>query len=284
MKISVVTPSYNQGRYLEETLMSVLGQGYPDLEYIVMDGGSTDHSVEIIERHEKELAYWASESDGGQANAINRGFEKATGDVLCWLNSDDLYLPGTLRYVVEHLEKGTPDFLFGNCVHLVDATGAVRGTDVQAHHARSDLRLHDYLVQPATFLTREAWERVGPLDESLHYAFDWDWFIRMQAAGVRFTPHARPLAVYRIHPQHKTASGADVRRRELAIVFERHAGNRYARLFARACEHAHRVRMVQEWTRRLRVPALDVPVLKLLAPRTFLGYEPGAIRDVANMI
>src|SRR5438067_5112001 len=118
MKITVVTPSYNQGRYLEEAILSVLGQGYPDLEYLVMDGGSTDGSAEIIQRYDGDLAYWVSEPDGGQAAAINRGFEKATGDVLCWLNSDDMHLPGTIAWVAGHLRRGEPDLVFGDCVHI----------------------------------------------------------------------------------------------------------------------------------------------------------------------
>src|SRR5437763_5478849 len=142
MRISVVTPSFNQGRYLEECLLSVLGQGYPDLEYLVMDGGSTDESFEVIERHERNLAFWVSEPDEGQAAAINRGFEKASGDVLCWLNSDDLYLPGTLAHVASRLEPGAPQLLLGNCIHMWQGTGRVMGSDIERQHASYDLRLY----------------------------------------------------------------------------------------------------------------------------------------------
>jgi len=284
MRISVVTPSFNQGRFLEETILSVLGQGYPDLEYIVMDGGSADGSVEIIERYGEQLAYWVSEPDAGQAAAINRGFEKATGDVLCWLNSDDLYLPGTLRYVAEHLDPASAELVFGNCVHAVEETGEVSGSDVVGEHRSSDLRLNDYVIQPSTFWTRQAWERVGPLDERLHFAFDWDWFIRALEAGVRFTPHVRPLSVYRIHPEHKTAAGADDRRREIAEVMRRHAGERYERLFTEAARRADGIARIKRWTRRLRVPSLHVPLLKLRYPGVFRGHDRRAIRDVGQMI
>ena len=284
MRISVVTPSLNQGRYLEECLQSVLGQGYPDLEYLVMDGGSTDESVEVIERHDRELAFWVSEPDGGQAAAINRGFEKATGDILCWLNSDDMHLPGTIAWVAGHLRRGEPDLVFGDCVHIDERTGRVHGTDVAARHAMSDLRLHDYLVQPATFWTRDAWERVGPLDETLHFAFDWDWFIRAEAAGVKFTPLLRPLAVYRIHAQHKTASGAEARRAEIADVLGRYAGPRFERMFARMCEHPDQLRRIRTWTRRLHVKDMDALLLKLEFPAVCLGHDAQAIRDVAEMV
>ena len=284
MKITVVTPSYNQGRYLEEAILSVLGQGYPDLEYLVMDGGSTDGSAEIIQRYDGDLAYWVSEPDGGQAAAINRGFEKATGDVLCWLNSDDMYLPGTLRYVAERLAEGGSGLLFGNCVHVIEGTGQAKGSNVERWHRVSDLRLHDYVIQPASFWTRETWERVGPLDETLRYSFDWDWYIRAHRAGVRLVPVSRQLAVYRLHADHKTGSRAKAREHELAEVIGRHAGPTYERLFAEMCSRYEWIRAVEHRTRQMRVPELAPVILKLLAPGTFRGFEAQAIRDVSMML
>src|ERR1044071_6569232 len=114
LKLSIITPSFNQGRYLEETILSVLNQGYQPLEYIVIDGGSTDESVSIIRRYEHHLAYWVSEKDRGQVHAINKGLEKATGDIFAFLNSDDLYLPGAFRAVMEHFrEKPDCEWLCG---------------------------------------------------------------------------------------------------------------------------------------------------------------------------
>ncbi|MFZ4612746.1 MAG: glycosyltransferase family 2 protein, partial [Bacteroidia bacterium] len=102
-KISIITPSYNQGQYIEETILSVINQDYPNIEYIVMDGGSNDQTVEIIKKYESKITYWVSEKDKGQADAINKGFARATGDILCWLNSDDYFFDGTLKFVAEKL-------------------------------------------------------------------------------------------------------------------------------------------------------------------------------------
>jgi glycosyltransferase involved in cell wall biosynthesis len=167
-RITIVTPSYNQGQYLEATIQSVLGQGYPDLEYIIMDGGSTDESVTVIKKYEKYLAYWVSAPDGGQAAAVNAGFGRATGGILAWLNSDDTYLPDALRRAAETLDDGKPDLVFGNCMYFIQESGQVILTNVGIAQQAYDLPTCDYLSQSSTFWTRRAWDLVGPLDESLH--------------------------------------------------------------------------------------------------------------------
>ena len=199
-KTTIVTPSYNQGHFLEDTILSVLGQGYPDLEYIIMDGGSTDNSVEVIKKYEDRLIYWQSEKDGGQSDAINQGFQRATGDIIGWLNSDDMYMPGTLNYVAQLLterENKEDDLklLFGNCVHLREHQNVAKGSDVGKLHRDRDLELFDYIIQPSCFWTKRVNEVVGPLNENLHFAFDWDWFIRARRAGVELLAVDRFLAI-----------------------------------------------------------------------------------------
>ena len=222
-KITIVTPSYNQGQFLEETILSVVGQQYPNLEFIIIDGGSTDQSVEIIKKYEKHLTYWVSEPDNGQGAAINKGFAMATGEIMAWLNSDDLYLPGTLRHIVSRLDLNAPEFIFGNCVHIREDSPLVTGSDVERRHAEMNLVLADYIIQPSSFWTRDLWLKTGVLDESLVFGFDWEWFIRARKAGAVFKPDVKYLSVYRIHGEHKTGVGGDRRLRELATIYGRHA-------------------------------------------------------------
>lgn len=283
-RITVVTPSYNQGRFVEETILSVTGQQYPNLEYIVMDGGSTDDSPESIRRHEKGLAFWTSERDNGQADAINKGFDRATGDILCWLNSDDMYLPGALNHVAANLNPERPEILFGNCLHFVDGGELAYGSNVSMNHRESNLLLWDYIIQPSSFWTRKAWEAVGPLDASLHYGFDWDWFIRAKKAGVEFKPQDKYLSVYRIHEAHKTGTGGVKRVDELVAICTKHAGERYGKLL-RACQARRaRIAATQKWIRRLRLSRGDVGLLRLISPRLFAGFMDNEIRDVLNMV
>lgn len=136
-KISVITPSYNQAQFVEATLQSVLDQNYPNLEYIVIDGGSTDGSAEIIERYADQLTYWVSEKDSGQSQAINKGLRRATGDILCWLNSDDTFLPGTLAFVAEQLADGSgTSAIVGDCavVYLDGRPPVVVKGSYSGHH------------------------------------------------------------------------------------------------------------------------------------------------------
>jgi len=235
-RISVVTPNYNYGHYLDETICSVLAQGYPNLEYIVIDGGSTDNSVDVIRRHEAQLACWESKKDNGQADAINRGFAKSTGDILGWLNSDDLYLPGTLKKVQKvfsGLQEDEAAIVFGNCVHVNEESKYAYGSDVEKMHGMLDLTLCDYVIQPACFWNRKVMDTVGALNEDLNFGFDWDWFIRAVEAGVRFVPIGDFLALYRMHAEHKSGAGGSPRLKELAAIYARYHSRQLADDFLR---------------------------------------------------
>lgn len=221
-KISIVTPSFNQGVFLEQTIQSIIGQNYPNLEYIVMDGGSTDNSVDIIRKYESHITHWESGADGGQANAINRGFALATGDILAWLNSDDMYLPGTLDLISKEFSAAGKDELqifFGNCIHLVEETGEAFGSNVRHTALVSELELYDYIVQPSCFWTKKTFDVVGELSERLTYAFDWEWFLRARNKGSKFVPLDNFLSIYRIHAGHKTGSGGLERVLEISEIY-----------------------------------------------------------------
>ncbi len=220
-RISVVTPSYNQAEYLEQTILSVLGQGYPNLEYIVMDGGSSDDSAAIIQRYESHLAFWVSEKDNGQAAAINRGFGQATGDIICWLNSDDFFLPGILHRVAKELTSG-PDLIYGDCISF-SQKGARSVINRPPAYDRELLGMWDYIVQPSSFWTRSLWEKAGVLNEGLHYAFDWEWFLRASQNG-RFQKCDTIFSAYRFHESHKSSSGGDKRGREICDVAKKYGG------------------------------------------------------------
>ncbi|HRJ30859.1 MAG TPA: glycosyltransferase family 2 protein [Cyclobacteriaceae bacterium] len=185
-KISIVTPSYNQGHYIEETIRSVIMQGYPNLEYIVIDGGSTDDTVNIIKKYESNITYWVSEKDNGQTHAINKGFEKATGDILAYLNSDDVYMPYTFRLVAELFAKFKLNWLTGLRSHLVDK-------EVIAPLPTATTKFNSYLYQkgfhvpwvlgwnqqPSTFWSSSLFASAGRnFDETMQCSFDVDMWIR----------------------------------------------------------------------------------------------------------
>jgi len=204
-RISVVTPSYNQAKFIEMTIRSVLLQGYPDLEYIVIDGGSTDGSVEIIRKYEKWLAYWVSEPDRGQSHAINKGFEKATGEIYTWLNSDDYLLKDALGHVAVAYRR-SPDAgaWCGGCVR-VEPNGKkvwVRWPKRLDAEGVADWNQNSF-GQPACFFSKEAWERCGPLDEELHYGMDLDLWLKM-AKAVAIERVDKELAAEHAHDEAKT--------------------------------------------------------------------------------
>lgn len=207
LRISIITPSFNQGPFLEATIRSVLDQEYPDLEYIIVDGGSADESVSIIGRHASRLAWWVSEKDGGQSDAINKGLQRATGDVMAWLNSDDVYCPGALRRVADFfLAHPECDAVVGDLEIIsrhgvkLDLKKAVPVT------FRRNLYSGCAVPQPATFFTRRALQRTGLVDTSLHYQMDYEFFLRMQAKGVAFGLIREPLARFRLHGDSKTVA------------------------------------------------------------------------------
>lgn len=205
-RISIITPSYNQGRFLEQTLRSVLLQGYPDLEYIVIDGGSTDDSVGIIRRYDRWLTHWVSEKDRGQSHAINKGFAQATGQVLCWLNSDDYYLPGALHTVGSMLADETGHHaLVGHCLRVHDDG---EPPCLLHGHYPGRRRLLEFwdgyqMHQPSIFWRREVLRKVGWLDESLHLIMDFDYWVRI-ARHYEFVNLDRTLSCTNYHPAAKT--------------------------------------------------------------------------------
>lgn len=186
-KISIITPSYNQGSYLEETILSVINQGYPNLEYIIIDGGSTDNSVEIIKKYEKHLAYWVSEPDEGQTQAINKGFRKATGDLVAWMNSDDLYADEALNKVSKVYHKyPNSDVYSADKIHI-DKNGNELYLQRYAPY-RLDTFANDKMAMcnQACFWKRSVFDKIGYLDEEIQFAMDYEYFIRMGVNKLKF--------------------------------------------------------------------------------------------------
>ena len=233
-KITIITPSYNQAQFLEQTILSVIGQEYPNVEYILMDGGSSDGSIDIIKRYEKHFAYWQSEKDNGQSAAINAGFARATGDILCWLNSDDMFMPGALLKIGRLFNDVTkPTIFFGNCLHIYEKSAKTRGSDVVKDHQTLKLEITDYMIQPSCFWTKSTWEKVGPINESYHFVLDWDWFIRAKRSNVSFVPLPDYLSVYRIHDAHKSGSGNEKRHKEIAEMYKIYTNDKIMRAYVK---------------------------------------------------
>ena len=202
MKISIITPSYSQGQYIEETIISVIEQNFPDLEYIIIDGGSTDSSVEVIKKYAKDLTYWISEPDHGQSAAINKGFKKATGEIIGWINSDDLYMPETLK-TVSHLFEKNPDvdLIYGDVINFHE-NGKEEYYSVKIFNPKDFISMNT-VHQPSVFWRRKLLNDIGPLDESLNYFMDYDLWMRV-FFKYKTLKISQPLSKFRIHQNSKT--------------------------------------------------------------------------------
>jgi glycosyltransferase involved in cell wall biosynthesis len=220
--ISVVTPVRNLVGYVEATLRSVLDQGYPTLEYVVMDGGSTDGTAEIISRYRSKLVHYESGPDGGQTNAINKGFLHTSGEIMAWLNADDLFLPGSLPYVGAYFrDHPDVDVIYGHRL-LLDHHGNEIGRWVMPPHEDAAYRWIDFVAQETMFWRRSSWDKLkAGLDASLHFTMDWDFILRLHEAGARFARVPFYLGAFRISEDQKTLDLSGARTREIHMLLDR---------------------------------------------------------------
>lgn len=230
-KISIVTPSFNQGQYLERTILSVLEQNYQDIEYIIIDGGSADNSVEIIKKYEKYLKYWVTEPDRGQSHAINKGFTKATGELFGWLNSDDYLVPGALATIADIYLTNPAAGAYVGAGEYVNGKGRVL---LRKEPEEVSLEsLYDWLdifhfMQPSCFFTREAWLYAGGLDESIHYAMDLDLWFKIAKRFI-FARTNKLLSRSLVHSSAKTKRHKYISEVDSAFVIMRFGGIQQAR-------------------------------------------------------
>lgn len=224
--ISIVTPSFNQGRYLKKTIESVVQQNYPHLEYIIMDGGSTDESVSIIKEYESFLSYWQSKPDGGQSRAIHEGFKKASGDIFFWIASDDFLLPRALEKVGRFFaENQEVEVISGGCYFIDEKDQPLQSffpkytLGVAASYQRFVYYEQDGVAQPATFFSSAAYRNVGGINPDLHFAMDLDLYIRL-AKRKRFSQLPELLSTFRLHSLSKTSNDQAIRKKEQREILQ----------------------------------------------------------------
>jgi glycosyltransferase involved in cell wall biosynthesis len=286
--ISIVTPSFNQGVYLEETIRSILLQGYPNLEYIVVDGGSTDNSVAMIKKYDRWLSYWVSERDHGQAHAINKGLARCTGEIFNWINSDDYLLPGALGSLAQSFAGA--DAVAGVVINFDD-----QGR--QEPFVSSELEVEKLLQgnpfsvyhQPGLWLERSKVIASGGIDESYQYSFEWDLALRYLTLYPQVRYIDNVLVHFRLHPQSKTVSAHQNQLQELYQVFVKLRSTAPTVSVRRACDR--RIRRLDWWETVAKVRqlhgaprllrALQLGTAACLDPRIrFTRFTLGAIRQI----
>jgi glycosyltransferase involved in cell wall biosynthesis len=244
--VSIITPSFNQGKFLEETILSVLNQDYENIEYIIVDGDSSDNTLEIIKKYQSRLAWWISEPDKGQTEAINKGFNRANGQILAWLNSDDVYQPGAVReavdYLLEHPQVG---MVYGD-LDFIDENGKVIG---KFNAAQTDLpklrRGFVHIPQPSAFFRADLWKKIGPLDASFFFAMDYDLWTRLASVSeLKYLP-GKSWAKFRLHSDGKTINSDDRCWPEMLKVHYRDGGKPWAPI------------VLKYWLRKIAAPFLN---------------------------
>jgi GT2 family glycosyltransferase len=283
-RITLVTPSFNQGAFLAQTIESVLAQNYPNIQYSIVDGGSTDNSLEVIQRYADHLDWWVSEPDSGQSDALRKGFARADGLLFNWLNSDDLLLPGALHAVAEAWQRTGANLIMGEDLHFkADPSQPVAHFRPAGHHWpdclrfwRGTFRYH----QPCTFVTARAWAACGGLDGSLHYVMDYDLYCRVLAlpdCKVELLP--RPLSAFRLHAEAKTSAQRPrflaeqiqvTRRYWQAAGLDPHACEQELQAYAARCRFHQGVEALRQ-----RQPLEGLELLGrglAISPKAFLGH------------
>ena len=256
MRVSIVTPSFNQAAFLEETLRSVLEQDTPDIEYIVIDGGSSDGSAEILRRYSARLAYWVSEPDRGQTDALNKGFARATGEVLAWLNSDDVLRPGAVRRAVKQLRAHPQAAAVYAEADFIDETGRIIGRFPAAQTDYARLRRgYVHVPQQSTFFRADLWRQVGPLDPSFYFAMDYDLWVRLAALAPLVYVPGEVWSAFRLHGAAKTVAADDRCWPEMLRVHYRLGGSHFAPI------------VWKYWLRRLVAPLIRLRRRRMFAPR-----------------
>lgn len=257
-RITVVTPSYNQGRFIEDTIRSVILQCYPNLEYLVIDGGSDDQTRDILHQYDSWISSWVSEPDSGQSHALNKGLSQATGTILGWLNSDDLLMPGALRKIAElYVEDSSATAWVGGC-YRINQDRKILSTVLPhrlRHNEIANWWHQGVFYQPSCYFSAEAWNQVGPLDESLQYSMDLDLWLKLSKIGY-FVPTVQVLSAALIHPGAKTSGERDKMHAETISVQVRHgyldlAGSRLGRVVRRQEFRPLLKRTIKEWVRWL---------------------------------
>nr|WP_290224462.1 glycosyltransferase family 2 protein [Trichocoleus desertorum] len=254
--ISVVIPSFNQGQYIEETLLSVIGQGYPNLEVLVLDGGSTDNTVGILEKYSDKISYWHSKKDKGQADAINQGMNLSSGEIVCWINSDDMYLPGTLLDIGRRFQGLTDEnyLIYGSALAINQVNeNLFSGAHLASSFDAFKLTYDDFIVQPSSFWTRKLWQATGDLNTNYHYVLDWDWFIRA-SEFTKFEYVNKFFSIYRFHELHKTSTGGLKRRQEILEVVTKYSSDYWKSLYTKVNTHYASINKTKKNLDFLRIP------------------------------